>query len=392
LSYSVRTFRAPSMSEALAAVKRELGPDAIILGTRNLPTEGVTGWARKLRVEITAAPPGTPSPAPRVRAPAPAAPSSGAGLAARAALTAAVRASAPVTAPDNGDFQPLQPAALYPADAPVASTVPSPPSSAPPLPQDLYPHYVRLVQNDGAEELAAELVRAAARRPGRDQDVALRATVREYVARLTPAGAGVDLQQGQLRRVALVGPSGSGKSTTVAKLAALFRLRQDRRVAMLSLDMHRLDAHEQLRRYADVLEVPLYTAQTIEEVKQVTKGLDNVDLLLIDTPGVGLREQARFARVATLLRAARPEETHLVLPASLAPPVLSRMAQGFAPLGPTKVVLTRLDDVVGLGVILNVVQRLNLGLSYLTNGQNVPHDIEEACSPRLVELVCGAVG
>jgi len=285
------------------------------------------------------------------------------------------------------EFQPLVPERVPPAEA-AAPPVPA-------LPQELYPHYVRLVQNDVAAELATELAREAARRraeEGGDERESLRATVRAYVGRLTPAGAGVDLQDGRARRVALVGPSGSGKSTTVAKLAALFRLRQERRVALLSLDMHRLDAHEQLRRYADVLEIPLYTAQNVAEAKQVSKGLDNLDLLLIDTPGVGLREQARFARVAALLRAVRPDETHLVLPASLAPPVLSRMAQGFGPLGPTKVVLTRLDEVVGLGVILNVVQRLNLGVSYLTNGQNVPHDIEEACGPRVAELVCGASG
>jgi flagellar biosynthesis protein FlhF len=162
-------------------------------------------------------------------------------------------------------------------------------------------------------------------------------------------------------------------------------LRQGKRVAVLSLDMSRLAAHEQLRRYAEVIDVPLHVAQTIAEVRQGLRDLETVDLLLVDTPGVGLREQGRFARLAALLRAVRPDETHLVLPASLTPAVQARVAQGFAPLGLSRAVLTRLDDAIGFGVILNVTQRLNLSVSYVTTGQNVPNDIEEACGRRVAE-------
>lgn len=87
------------------------------------------------------------------------------------------------------------------------------------------------------------------------------------------------------------------------------------------------------------------------------------------------------------MRAARPDEIHLVLPASLDAKVQTRIADGFSPLGVSRVVLTRLDEVVGLGVILNVVDRLSLGVSYLANGQNVPNDIQEACGPRVAELL-----
>lgn len=248
---------------------------------------------------------------------------------------------------------------------------------------------MRLVQNEVAEELAARLVQQAAAQvatDGGDESV-LRTAICEYITRTIPAAAGVELQPGRPRRVALVGPSGGGKSTTLAKLVAHFKLRREQRVAVLSLDMHRLDAHEQQRRYAEVLGVALYTAQTIADVKDALKRLEAIDVLLIDTPGVGPREQGRFARLATLLRAARPDEIHLVLPASLDRVVQARVAQGFAPLGVSRVLLTRLDEVIGLGVILNVVERLSLRVSYLTAGQNVPNDIEEACGPRVAELL-----
>ena len=133
--------------------------------------------------------------------------------------------------------------------------------------------------------------------------------------------------------------------------------------------------------------MPFAAAQTITEVKQALQRLADAELLLVDTPGVGLRETARFARLAALLRAARPDETHLVLPACLTPSVLTRMAQGFAALTPASLMLTRLDDAVGFGIILNAIDRLKLRLSYLTTGQNVPEDIEEACGQRVAELV-----
>ncbi len=369
MSYNVRTFRARSMPEALAAVKRDLGPNAVILGARTLPANSLPVWARRERVEITAAPGDAVTSAERTRI----APKVGGSVSSARATRATQSAGTP--------------AVYAPRDSGPSQGVPSEP---PALPQHLCRYYVQLVQNDVATEIAQQLVQQAT--AGVEGDAArdpeaIRSAVRDYIAGLIPANPGIAVSPGTVRRVAMVGPPGSGKSTVVVKLATLFALKERIRVGLLSLDMHRLGAHELLHRYADVLEVPLRTAQTISEVKEGLRKLDSVDLVLIDTPGVSLREQARFARLATLLRAARPDETHLVLPASLDRQVQSRYARGMAPLGVSRVVLTRLDEVVGLGVVLNVVRRLNLGISYLTNGQNVPNDIEEPCGGRLAEIL-----
>lgn len=347
------------MPEALAAVKRALGPDAVILGTRTLPAEGLAGLTRKNRVEVTAAPPGAAAPAPRLKSSAP------------------------------------PPAARQPQGStpvPVASTAPPPTAASPALPEHLCRYYVQLVQNDVAEELAERLVRQAGAQvseSGARNDKLVQAALCEFIARMLPDAPGLQTTPGTLRRVALVGPSGSGKTTTLAKLAAHLQLRAQQRVALLTLDMHRLDGHAQLQRYAEAIGVPLHNAQTIAEVRALIRQLDQTDVLLIDTPGIGTREQARFARLATLLRATRPDEVHLVLPASLDARVQVRQARGFLPLGVTRLVLTRLDDVVGCGVILNAIERLNLRVSFVTNGQNVPQDLQEACGRRFAELICG---
>jgi len=322
------------MPEALERIKRELGVDAVILGTRRVPADGVGKWVGREGVEITAAPPDTTAHAPRI-------------------------AGRP---PHTG----------------------KPPS----LPEEIYPYYLQLVQNEVAEDLAVRLVRdavtAAGQGAGREQ---IRERIQSALAQLIPAAGGIELGNGGPRRVALVGPAGGGKTTTLAKLAAEFKLRQRKSVAILSLDMHRLATNEQLRRYAELIGVPMHSVQTVAAARELLGKLDPVDLLLIDTPGIGVQDRGRFVRLAALLRAVRPQEVHLVLPASLAPAVQQRAAKLFAPLGVARVVLTRLDEVVGFGVVLGAVGKMGWPLSYLTDGQNVPKNIEKACGRRVAEII-----
>ncbi|MEW6253627.1 MAG: hypothetical protein AB1716_23525, partial [Planctomycetota bacterium] len=312
-----------------------------------------------------------------------------------------------------------------------------------PVPPHLYPCYVQLVQQEVAEELAADIVRqvAAGLPPDAANPVAVRAALREHIADLAPDPP--PLGPGS-RRVAFVGPSGGGKTATVAKLAARLHLREQQSVALLSLEAQQPAGAAQLRHYSEIIGVPFCAACTVTEVKEWLAARREVssfqfpvsssaeletrnskletrnpkpearnskletrnskletrnskletrnssEVVLIDTLGVGLREQGRFARLASLLRAARPDEIHLVLPASLAPEVQQRIAASFAPLGLAGLVLTRLDDAIGFGVVLNALTRLNLPISYVSTGRTVPDDLETACGRRLAEVLLPA--
>jgi flagellar biosynthesis protein FlhF len=226
---------------------------------------------------------------------------------------------------------------------------------------------------------------------------------------MIPAVGGIRLRDGASRRVAFVGPTGAGKTTTLAKLAAHFALRLRKRVAIVSLDTRGLGSNEQLRRYAEVIGVPMHAAQSGADVERLFQRLlaadpragratvaadprvgrpaGPVDLVLIDTHGVCANDRRHLARLTAMLNAARPHEIHLVLPACMLPSVQARLAESFAPLGVTRVVLTRLDEAVGLGVLLNTIDKLSCGLSYLTNGESVPNHIEEACAERMAALI-----
>lgn len=345
----VQTFRASSPHEALELVKRAMGPDAVILGTRSVAAPSLNPLAGRRWVEISAAPSETLSPAPRLR--------------------------------------------LAPGPPPAGSPAEPAPQAARRWPECLVPFHEQLLQNGVAPELASRLVMQAARElpQGKQTDTTTVANVlRRCIVEMMPRSHGVDSEPGSARRVALVGPSGSGKSTTLAKLAAHDKLRENGSVSLLSLDMQHLGAHDRLRRYAEILESPFCAAQTITEVKNCLRNTDPGEFLLIDTPGIGPRDNGLFARLAMLLRAARPTEVYVVLPASMDIEVLTRVAQGFSPLKPTGVVLTRLDEVVGPGAILNVVDHLHMTVSYVTTGPNVPDDLEKTCDQRVAELVLPA--
>jgi flagellar biosynthesis protein FlhF len=327
------------MPEALARVKRELGDQAVILGTRSCPPRGVTALLGRSAVEITAA------------------------------------------LPEAG-------AAAVPRPRSVPAR-----ASAPTLPKHVYPYYRKLVANEVTERLALRLAREIGRRVGRSGAADARAlgqALRHSIAEMIPIAGGIALVPGTPRRVALIGPAGVGKTTTLAKLAAHFALRLRKRVAIVSLDMQRLAGNEQIRRYAELIGVKMHTAQTVAQVNRALAAIKAADLVLFDTHGVCARDRKHLARLAALLHAARPDEVHLVLPVSMVPSVQARMARRFGRLGVSRVVLTHLDDAVGLGVVLNAIEKLEWGLSYLTDGESVPNNIHEACSQRMARLLSRA--
>lgn len=348
------------MPEALARVKQELGPEAVILGTRTLPAGTIRGLVGKTAVEITAALPTGESPAPRV--------------------TRKVNTTVPA-------------AVAPPIPASVPRIAPSPPAAnTPAISDQLLPYYTRLVQSEFGEQLAAKLVQNAAMLGGAGDPRRTREIIGKLIASMIPVAGGIELVGGRRRSVALIGPPGAGKTTTLAKLAAQFRLRMRKRVAIVSLDMHRLANHEQIRRYGELIGVPVFVANTPTKVRDVFRTLPDVDLVLIDSHGVSPRERGRFARLAAMLRAAKPDETHLVLPASMAPAVQAQICDAAAALNVSKVMLTRMDEVLGLGVVLSAVQKIKWGISYVTDGQNVPSNVEIACGTRFAERILPALG
>ena len=199
------------------------------------------------------------------------------------------------------------------------------------------------------------------------------------VAREIQIAGPIRTQPGDRQIVALVGPTGVGKTTTVAKLAAGFRIDTKRRVGLLTIDTYRIAAVEQLKAYAEIMDLPM---QVVEEPKQMQAALNrlgDVDLVLIDTAGRSPRSDARIEQLVDLLNEAQPDETHLVLSATSNAPVAKSILDGFALARPTAAILTKLDESPLIAGVLSAITSSDtfpgLPVSYLTHGQQVPEDI-----------------
>ena len=368
---SAKTYRAGTLKEALAQVRRDLGGGAVILGTREVRRRRIFGLGTREVVEVTASDgsstadrPGSASSPPPV----------------------AVPASSEALHSHFGE----QLSRLH-AMVEDLSKHGRLDHLLPDLPGELVPTYASLLEADVPEALARRLVRYIAerlepdeaRRPEAVRDALCEAV--ESAIQIAPPIA----VAGTRRVVALVGPTGVGKTTTVAKLAANFKLAHGLKPGLVTVDTYRIAAVEQLRTYAEIIDLPLAVANAPGEMRRAIDELGDVDLVLIDTAGRSPRDEVKIRELADFLAAAQPDEVHLVLSAVAGERSLRAAVERFAVVHADRLILTKLDEADGLGGVLAVLGHADRPVSYLTTGQAVPDDIEPANRSRIARLILG---
>ena len=189
------------------------------------------------------------------------------------------------------------------------------------------------------------------------------------------------------RIVSLIGPPGCGKTTTLVKLAVNYGLAARRPVLLLSIDNYRIAAAEQLRSYAAILGVGFQLVETVPSLAQAIEEHHRKELILIDTPGLSLADTPEYARLSQFLSTREDIDTHLVVSSSMKSADLSRVIDSFEPFGAQRLLFTRLDETGSFGPIFNEAVRTGKPLSFFSNGQRIPEDLEAASKNRLVELL-----
>jgi flagellar biosynthesis protein FlhF len=389
---NVKTYRAKTMQEALALVRRDLGSKASILHTREVRGGGLLRWLGGSRlIEVVA----STSVSVPSRLPSRARPHAAiAGAATTARSTAAAPLARRHVEPQAAVFAPGD---LHDQLAQLQSQVDDlcrrgGQATRQEMPESLFRLFTDLIEADISEELARDLVERVRQQSHVDEladPARLNAIVAELIEQDIPIAGPIEITPGRRHLVALVGPTGVGKTTTIAKLAANYRLREKRRVGLITVDTYRIAAVEQLRTYADIIDLPMEIVATPREMHQAVARMADLDLILMDTAGRSPRDEVKIQELKSMLAEAAPDEVHLVLSSVASASSLSKTAEQFAAVGTTALVLTKLDEAASLGNLLPLVRSSRLPLSYVTHGQNVPDDIAPAERGRLARIVMG---
>jgi len=362
----IKRFEAKTMTAALKMVKDEFGVNAVILSARSLKrTRGLFGVGRAAAVEVTAAsdsggttyPMGAPiAPDRPVMITAPGGTERAARRGLLQSLNAGLRSLTHRQSPAEAERLSLR--------------------ATPELAQ-LYHH---LLAQDVERELAGDLIEQLQRFPGFDPTLEAKGLQSAALKILQDMGIGRPadpMERGTPRVLVMVGPGGAGKTTTAIKLAANPSGRAGaRNVALLTLDDHRIGAVEQLRIFGSILHVPVAVATSAEMVRQAWQASQEVDWLMVDTPGISPAEPQRLNELRQMLEPLKTKDVHLVLNACTREKDLIRMVDAWKGFPVHRLVFTRLDEAGTCGHLLNLLTRTGLPVSYLGTGPRIPEDLD----------------
>lgn len=400
----VKRFVGDNVAETMGKVKRDLGSDAVILQTRQFREGGVFGLFGRTKVEITAAIEEQPVSKSPVRSENP--------EQTRAASEPVYRPQYP---PQTQTQMQIQTKAY--AQAQMNANTQTLKNDS--LEQELHSmrilldrmnkqmeglggeqvvcpvplqKWADLLQDRGVQpQLIKRLMRYLQQNLREDDwttDSRVHEKLKEEIRAICHNTATIQPGVKKPRVIALVGPTGVGKTTTIGKLAAGFSIVDKRNVALITADTYRVAAVEQLKTFGEIIGVPVDVVMTPSGLKDAINNHSAKELIFVDTAGRSPHHELHMSELKAFLDKAQPDLTILVLSATMHSADQLKVFKRFEPFC-THLLFTKLDETVNGGSILNLLEHTDLPVAYLTNGQNVPDDIEAATSERLARYILG---
>lgn len=377
----IKRFEAKNMTSALRLIKKELGHDAVILSARSLKKENkLLGTVRSAGVEVTAAVDSYQLPA----------------EAKATVVTGALNAYRRYAQNDRRGPQKVQPTAGHritsqndrkPAELPVNDRRPATDGV-------LSAVFEHLLSQEVKRDLAADIVQRLGERTVSGHWDSIDAIVSEIVAILQiekRSSAVRPANRNGARVAAIVGPTGVGKTTTVAKLAVRHAIERHQAVGLISLDANRIGASAELKVYARAIGIAFKTAATPAAFRAAASQFIDLDLILVDTPGLNLAIPDEIDDLKACLSAVDPLDIHLALNAMTKASDLDNILKRLTSMGIAGLIFTKLDESCTYGNLINVVSEHPLPLTYLTSGRQVPDDIETGSLKKVVTLLLAGV-
>ena len=255
------------------------------------------------------------------------------------------------------------------------------------IPYELSENFAFLVRKGVSEELSASIIKSVMQkieRPKWKKKGVVQAVVARHI--LEDIKVKTEIENGVH---VFVGTSGSGKTSSLIKLAARLVVNERKKVAILTTDTMKVGASEQLKVYAKILNVPFGVVRSAGDWDRVLKALSDIDCVLVDTPGVALRNLEEIEAV----KASIPENfnhhthVHLVQAVTMKNEDAQKYAEKFKVFDFEDIVFTKLDESVQHGLIYNQSKHFKLPLLGFGVGANIPEDFEFASAERLVDLL-----
>ncbi len=381
----VKRFVATNMQEAMAKVKNEMGNDAVILHTRHFKEGGFLGLFAKSYVEVTAA---LEQPKPNIQP--------------------VFQVAKPlVTWEENrGDSEtnlsmpPVKTSSLFTYELKEMKNLMQEMveqieqvAQIPQFPRLGQNLYQRLIKQEVEEKIAKKIVKTTLQQvnlqpeltPEQLEQIFLTNILRS-LKKSKPIVLGKNRQDKPLL-CALVGPTGVGKTTTIAKLAAMYAIMERKKVALVTVDTYRIAAVEQLKTVGEIMGIPVRVVFTPQNLRECIGELKDKDIIFLDTAGRSHKNIMQITELKSYLEIANPDHTFLVLSSTAKYQDMLEIINTYLDLNINRLIFTKLDETSSFGPIYNIACRNKLPLSYFTNGQNIPDDIEIADPIKLAQLL-----
>lgn len=384
----IKRYVADDYRTAIRQAKSELGRDAIILHSRQIKRSGIMGWFTPPQIEITVAMDDTIQVhTDRIRK---------SREAASWATVPQIVHQLPQVVNNGREMELIEEIKHMNQIMEEMRTKLHEVESIKGLSKTVQSFYQTLTQNRVKPEIAMHIAASVQNRLPQDNHVDMQwarevclHTIREYIKDISPIYLN-NSNKGRL--VFMIGPTGVGKTTTIAKLAANMTFLEGKKVALITLDTYRISAADQLRTFADIMDIPLSVVFSDAEMKEAVDKYRERDIIFVDTAGCSPFNREQMVDLERFVKVTQPDDIMLVLSVTTDSDDLLNIYHHFKSVGVDKIIFTKLDEAITYGQMLNVVYEIRKPIAYVTTGQNVPDDIEVPDSTCLARMFLGEEG
>lgn len=356
----IKKYRAKTMADAMRQIKSELGTDAIILSNKEVKSGGFLGLFEKKWIEVVAALDKHP-------------------IIKEKQIELPIKDS-PMPVADNDSL-------VLAEIKQLRSMISQQGNTDKRIPEGFEAVYQHLLDEDVNEVLVRELTEEAYAKKVEGTPFSVKHLLTEVIA---DKFVGIDTPGISYEKqiIQFVGPTGVGKTTTLAKVAAHSMLHYHKKIVFITTDTYRIAAIDQLKTYARILNVPIEVAYSKADYTRALEKYKNYDLIFVDTAGRNFRDEKYIDELKEIIDTdSSTSETYLVMSLTAKERDILDIYHRFKPMEIEKLIFTKLDETHSYGNTLNICLPENIGVAYMTDGQDVPDDIVEPDRQFISELL-----